>query len=64
MLPNIGFGELVLILAILLLLFGASRLPEAAKGLGKSINAFKEGLRGAQEEEKKAKIAKEAEKKV
>lgn len=45
MLPNIGFTELLLILAILLLLFGASRLPEAAKGIGRSLNAFKQGLK-------------------
>lgn len=45
MLPNIGFGELVVILGIALLVFGAKRLPEVARGLGKSFNAFKEGLR-------------------
>ena len=33
MLPNIGFGELVVILGIALLLFGAKRLPEIAKGM-------------------------------
>lgn len=45
MLPNLGFGELVAILVIALLLFGAKRIPEVAKALGKSINAFKSGLR-------------------
>jgi sec-independent protein translocase protein TatA len=44
MLPNVGMGELVLILAIVLILFGAKRLPEVAKSLGKSIKAFKEGM--------------------
>lgn len=34
-------GELVVILLIVLLLFGASRLPEIAKALGKSIKEFK-----------------------
>ena len=36
-----GMGELVIILLIVLLLFGASRLPEIAKALGKSIKEFK-----------------------
>lgn len=36
-----GMGELVIILLIVLILFGASRLPEIAKALGKSIKEFK-----------------------
>lgn len=36
-----GMGELIVILLIILLLFGASRLPEIAKALGKSIKEFK-----------------------
>tara|TARA_Y100000389_G_scaffold59680_1_gene55790 strand:- start:187 stop:327 length:141 start_codon:yes stop_codon:yes gene_type:complete len=36
--------ELLIILAILLLLFGAKKLPELAKSLGKSSNAFKSAL--------------------
>ena len=35
-----GMGELVVILLIILLLFGASRLPEIARALGKSIKEF------------------------
>ncbi len=44
MLPNVGMGELVLILAIILILFGAKRLPDVAKSIGRSIKAFKEGM--------------------
>ncbi|MBI4055370.1 MAG: twin-arginine translocase TatA/TatE family subunit [Elusimicrobia bacterium] len=54
MLPNIGFGELAVILAIALLLFGAQRLPEVARGIGKSFNAFKRGLREVGDEVKDA----------
>lgn len=38
---NFGMGELVVILLIILLLFGASRLPEIARAMGKSIKEFK-----------------------
>ena len=44
MLGNISFGELMIIMAIILLLFGAKRLPELAKSLGSSIVEFKKGL--------------------
>ena len=49
---NLGMTELILILVILLLLFGARRLPELAKGLGQSIRAFKQGTAEAQLEDK------------
>lgn len=45
MLPNIGYGELLIILVVALLLFGAARIPEVAKSLGRSVNAFKQGLK-------------------
>jgi sec-independent protein translocase protein TatA len=38
---NLGGGEIILILAIVLILFGAKRLPELAKGLGQGIKEFK-----------------------
>ncbi len=50
MLPNVGFGELVVILIIALLVFGSKRLPEVARGLGQSVNAFKKGLREVSDE--------------
>jgi sec-independent protein translocase protein TatA len=40
---RIGWQEIVLILAVLLLLFGAKKIPEIARSLGKSLNEFKEG---------------------
>lgn len=49
MLPNIGYGELVVILVLALVLFGPKRLPELGKALGGSLKAFKEGLQEASE---------------
>jgi sec-independent protein translocase protein TatA len=42
--PNLGGSELLIILLIVLLLFGATRLPKLGKGLGQSIRGFKKGL--------------------
>lgn len=49
-----GFGttEIILIVAVLFLLFGASRLPQLAKSLGQSRKAFKDGMREAEEEDR------------
>ena len=43
--PTLGWPELLLILAALLLLFGARKLPEMARSLGRSSKEFKAGLR-------------------
>jgi len=51
-----GGMELVIILVIVLILFGANRLPQLAKGMGESIRNFKSGMaEGEAEEEKKDK---------
>ncbi|MCA9601526.1 MAG: twin-arginine translocase TatA/TatE family subunit [Polyangiales bacterium] len=42
--PNIGFGELVIILLIVLMVFGARRLPQIGEGIGKAISGLKRGL--------------------
>ena len=52
---NFGTTEIILIVAVLFLLFGATRLPQLAKSLGQSRKAFKEGMREAEEEEAKEK---------
>jgi sec-independent protein translocase protein TatA len=41
----IGFPELVLILIVLLLIFGAARLPEIGKGLGQAITNFRSSFK-------------------
>ncbi len=47
---GLGFGEMILIFAVLLLFFGAKRLPEVAGGLGKGIRDFKRSLNGLDEQ--------------
>lgn len=47
---GLGFGELVLIFGVMLLLFGAKRLPELASGMGKGIRDFKRALNGLDEQ--------------
>ena len=42
---NLGGGEIVLVLALVLILFGARKLPELAKGLGQGIKEFKKATR-------------------
>ena len=54
---RIGLPELLVVLVIVLLLFGAKRLPEIARGMGKSIQEFKKGLKETEKdinEEKKS----------
>jgi sec-independent protein translocase protein TatA len=50
---NLGLPELLIILFILVLLFGAKRLPDLARSLGQSIRAFKEGTAEARQVENK-----------
>ena len=51
---NLGGGEIILILALVLILFGAKKLPELARGLGKGINEFKKASREVQDEIERA----------
>lgn len=48
---NLGVGEIIVIVFILLLLFGGKKIPELAKGLAQGVRSFKKGLHG--DEEKK-----------
>lgn len=47
---NLGGTEILLILLVILLLFGAKRIPELAKGLGKGIREFKDASKGIQKD--------------
>ncbi len=51
---NMGGFEIVLILGVILLLFGAKKLPELAKGLGHGIREFKKATNDVTEEFQKA----------
>jgi sec-independent protein translocase protein TatA len=42
--PNLGAPELIIIALVILLLFGATRLPKLGKSMGQSIKGFKQGL--------------------
>jgi sec-independent protein translocase protein TatA len=41
---GLGMPELIIILVIVLVIFGASRLPQLGEGLGKAIKGFKKGI--------------------
>ncbi|HDQ26801.1 MAG TPA: twin-arginine translocase TatA/TatE family subunit [bacterium] len=47
---SLGFGEILLILAVVLLLFGAKKLPELARSMGKAMSEFKKGVKEAKED--------------
>ena len=50
MLQGIGTWEILLIFLVVLLVFGAKRIPEIAKGLGKGITEFKRAVRDVKDE--------------
>lgn len=43
--PHLGFQELIVIFLIIIVLFGATRLPQIGRGLGEGIRNFKKGLK-------------------
>ena len=50
MFGNLGGGEIIILVLIVLLVFGANRLPEAGKAVGKGIREFQRALRETQDE--------------
>jgi sec-independent protein translocase protein TatA len=50
MLGNLGFPEILIIMVIILLLFGAKRIPEIAGSMGKGIREFKKNINEATRE--------------
>ena len=61
---GLGYQELLVILVIVLILFGANRLPELAKSLGSSVREFKKGVNEAEKEDSAAAAKKNEEKKA
>lgn len=46
--PKLGLMEILLLLLLVVILFGATRIPQLGKGLGEGIRNFRKGLRGEQ----------------
>ncbi len=59
---GLGWGEMIILLAIVLIIFGASRLPEIGRGLGTGIQEFKKSVKG--EPEPKDKVESEEKKEL
>ena len=54
MFGNLGAGEIILIVLVVLLLFGAKKIPELARGIGKGMSEFKKGIKDVENEIKSA----------
>lgn len=51
---GLGFGELIIVLLIVVLMFGGKKLPQLGSSLGESIKNFKKGVKGDDDTDKKA----------
>ena len=47
---NLGYGEIIILVFVILLLFGGKKIPELMKGLGKGVRSFKQGMNELQDE--------------
>jgi len=50
MFGNLGTGEIILIVLVVLILFGAKKIPELAQGIGKGMREFKKSLKDVEED--------------
>jgi len=48
--PSLGFPELIVVLLIVIVIFGANRLPGLGRGIGSAIKNFKEGIRDVKDD--------------
>ena len=49
--PNLGTPEIIIIALVIVLLFGAKKLPDAARGLGRSLRIFKAETKGLRDDD-------------
>ncbi len=56
---SIGLREILIIVFIIVILFGAKRIPELARGMGRGVHEFKEGMRGDVKDETKTEASTE-----
>jgi sec-independent protein translocase protein TatA len=61
---GLGYQELLLILVIVLILFGAQRLPDLARSLGSSVKEFKKGINEVAKDDSTSAAKKDDEKKA
>ena len=61
---GLGYQELLVILIIVLILFGAQRLPDLARSLGSSVKEFKKGINEVAKDESTSAAKKDDEKKA
>jgi len=54
--PNIGTGEIILLLLLALLLFGAKRLPEIGRSMGRGLREFKDSVSGKERDDEPAEL--------
>ena len=47
---SLGWGEILIIAFVILLIFGGKKIPELMKGLGKGVKSFKEGIKGVEDD--------------
>jgi sec-independent protein translocase protein TatA len=55
--PNLGFPELIVVLLIVIVIFGANRLPGLGRGIGSAIKNFKDGLKDDKDPERDRKVS-------
>ena len=47
---SFGWGEILIIAFVILLLFGGRKIPELMKGIGKGVKSFKDGMKGVEDD--------------
>lgn len=62
MFGNLGTGEIIIIALVILVLFGAKKIPDLAQGLGKGIKEFKKAVKDVEDDVKKESSDKKSDK--